>query len=251
MPSSELNNVVPNHVAIVMDGNGRWAKKRLLPRTMGHHAGVKATRKIIEYCVNNNIKALTLFAFSSENWQRPEQEVSSLMTLFLTALSAEINELQKQNVAVKFIGERSRLPEKLQKCIADAETKTKDNSGLKLNIAANYGGRWDIVNATKKIIEEVSNKQLSVDDLTDELFARYMSLSDQPEPDLFIRSGGESRVSNFLLWQLAYTELYFTDLLWPDFDEEAFEKALSWFSNRQRRFGKTERQIDNNNSAHN
>ena len=168
MPSNALNNVVPNHIAIVMDGNGRWAKKRRLPRTMGHHAGVKATRKIIEYCVNNNIKALTLFAFSSENWQRPEQEVSSLMTLFVSALSAEINELQKQKVVVNFIGERKRLPEKLQKCIVDAETKTKDNTGLKLNIAANYGGRWDIVNATQKIIEDVSNNKISADDLSDE-----------------------------------------------------------------------------------
>lgn len=244
MSSDESHNIVPNHVAIVMDGNGRWAKKRLLPRTMGHHAGVKATRKIIEYCVNNHIKALTLFAFSSENWQRPEQEVSSLMSLFVTALSSEINELQKQDVAVKFIGERNRLPEKLQKCIEDAEIKTKDNSGLKLNIAANYGGRWDIVNATQRIIEDVQNNHLAADDLTDKLFTSYMSLSDQPEPDLFIRSGGESRVSNFLLWQLAYTELYFTDLLWPDFDETAFEEALSWFASRQRRFGKTERQTD-------
>jgi len=251
MPSSELKPVSPNHVAIVMDGNGRWAKKRLLPRTMGHHAGVKATRKIIEYCVNNSIKALTLFAFSSENWQRPEKEVSSLMTLFVTALSTEISELKKQNVVVKFIGERSQLPEKLQQCINDAELKTKDNSGLKLNIAANYGGRWDIVNATRKIIEDVGDNKLSPGDISDKLFTQYMSLSDQPEPDLFIRSGGESRVSNFLLWQLAYTELYFTDLLWPDFDEEAFENALSWFSNRQRRFGKTERQITNNKSANN
>ena len=250
MSSSDTNNVVPNHVAIVMDGNGRWAKKRLLPRTMGHHAGVKATRTIIEYCVNNKIQALTLFAFSSENWQRPEQEVSSLMSLFVTALSAEINELQKQNVAVKFIGDRTRLPEKLQTCIDDAEMKTKDNGGLKLNIAANYGGRWDIVNAAKRIIDDVRDDKLSADDLTDKLFGQYMSLTGQPEPDLFIRSGGESRVSNFLLWQLAYTELYFTDLLWPDFDDKAFEEALAWFSNRQRRFGKTEPQITNK-SAHN
>lgn len=244
MSSSDTNRVFPNHIAIVMDGNGRWARKRLLPRTMGHRAGVKATRKIIEYCVNNNIEALTLFAFSSENWQRPEQEVSSLMTLFVTALSAEINELQKQNVAVTFIGERSRLPEKLQKCILDAEIKTKNNKGLKLNIAANYGGRWDIVNAAKKIFADLDKNNLSVDDLNDELFSQYMSLSEQSEPDLLIRSGGESRVSNFLLWQLAYTELYFTDVLWPDFDEEALEKALIWYSNRQRRFGRTERQID-------
>lgn len=245
MSSSDTNRVFPNHIAIVMDGNGRWAKKRLLPRTMGHHAGVKATRKIIEYCVNNNIEALTLFAFSSENWQRPEQEVSSLMTLFVTALSAEIDELQNQNVAVTFIGERNRLPEKLQKCILDAEIKTKNNKGLKLNIAANYGGRWDIINATKKIFTDLDKNNLSVDDLNDKLFGQYMSLSEQSEPDLFIRSGGESRVSNFLLWQLAYTELYFTDVLWPDFDEEALEKALIWYSNRQRRFGKTERQVDN------
>lgn len=244
MSSDESHNIVPEHIAIVMDGNGRWAKKRLLPRTMGHHAGVKATRKIIEYCVNNHIKALTLFAFSSENWQRPEQEVSSLMSLFVSALSSEMNELQKQNVAVRFIGERNRLPEKLQRCIEDAEIKTKDNSGLKLNVAANYGGRWDIVNATQRIIEDVQDKRITVDDLTDKLFSGYMSLSDQPEPDLFIRSGGESRVSNFLLWQLAYTELYFTDLLWPDFDDAALEEALSWFSSRQRRFGKTERQTN-------
>jgi len=246
MPAKDADSIDPDHIAIVMDGNGRWAKKRLLPRTMGHRAGVKATRRVIENCVNRRIKALTVFAFSSENWRRPEQEVSSLMTLFVTSLTTELDELHRKDVAVNFIGDKSRFPDKLQKCIRDAEGKTKDNPGLKLNIAANYGGRWDILNATRQIVEDVGQNKLSAEDIDDKTYSSYLSLSGQPEPDLFIRSGGESRMSNFLLWQLAYTELYFTDLLWPDFDDVAFENALSWFSNRQRRFGKTESQIDNN-----
>ena len=241
---------LPEHVVVVMDGNGRWAKKRLLPRTAGHHAGVKSTRKVVEECVKAKIQALTLFAFSSENWKRPEQEVSSLMELFVSTLQSEVESLHKQNVCVRFIGECSAFSEKLQNKIHHAKELTKTNTGLQLNIAVNYGGRWDIAEACKTIAENIQSGSLQVSDVDAELVDKYVCLSNLPEPDLFIRTGGEQRISNFLIWQLAYTELYFTDVLWPDFKATEFSTALDWFANRQRRFGKTGEQIDDSRPQH-
>jgi len=234
----------PKHIVVVMDGNGRWAKKRLLPRTAGHHAGVKSTRKIVEECIKQKIQALTLFAFSSENWKRPEQEVSSLMELFVSTLQSEVESLHKQNVRVRFIGECTAFSEKLQKKIIEAKELTRNNSGLQLSIAVNYGGRWDIAEACKTIVSKIQLGELQVDDINAELIDEYVCLKQLPDPDLFIRTGGEIRISNFLIWQLAYTELYFTDVLWPDFKSEEFEIALNWYAGRQRRFGKTGEQIE-------
>ena len=234
---------LPAHIAVVMDGNGRWANKRHLPRAAGHKAGVNATRRIVENCAKSNIQALTIFAFSSENWNRPEAEVSSLMALFITTISAEVKKLHKKNVCVKFIGDRSRFSEKLQSSINQSEALTETNTGLRLNIAANYGGRWDVVNACKLLLAEVENNKKMIDEIDEDLLASFVSLSDVPPPDLFIRTGGEQRISNFLIWQLAYTELYFVDTLWPDFSDDDFSAALSWFAGRQRRFGKTGQQI--------
>lgn len=241
--SAPDNAASPQHIAVVMDGNGRWANKRYLPRAAGHKAGVNATRKIVENCARSNIRALTIFAFSSENWNRPESEVSTIMTLFLTTITAEVKKLHKKNVCVRFIGERSRFTQKLQNSINEGEDLTKDNDGLQLNIAANYGGRWDVVNACKSLIAEVQNNKMSLDEVNEKSLNNFMSLSTLPEPDLFIRTGGEQRISNFLIWQLAYTELYFVDTLWPDFSEDDFSAALSWYAGRQRRFGKTGQQI--------
>ena len=238
---------LPRHIAIVMDGNGRWAKKRLLPRTAGHKAGVKSTRKVVELCVARGIQALTLFAFSSENWKRPEQEVSSLMELFVSTLQSEIESLHNQNVRVRFIGDCHAFSEKLQAKISQAEMLTAGNTGLQLNIAVNYGGRWDIANACQGIAKQVLDQKISVSDIDAELVDRNLSLAELPDPDLFIRTGGERRVSNFLMWQLAYTELYFCDELWPEFNEHAFDQAIEWFSGRQRRFGKTGEQIETKN----
>jgi len=234
----------PKHIVVVMDGNGRWAQKRLMPRTAGHHAGVKSTRKIVEECIKGKIQALTLFAFSSENWKRPEQEVSSLMELFVSTLQSEVESLHKQNVRVRFIGECSAFSEKLQKKIKEAKALTRNNSGLQLNIAVNYGGRWDIAEACKTIVSKIQMGELQVDDINAELIDEYVCLKQLPDPDLFIRTGGEMRISNFLIWQLAYTELYFTDVLWPDFNSEEFTTALNWYAGRQRRFGKTGDQVE-------
>jgi undecaprenyl diphosphate synthase len=234
---------LPQHIAVVMDGNGRWASKRHLPRAAGHKAGVNATRKIVENCEKANIKALTIFAFSSENWNRPKDEVSNLMSLFITTISAEVKKLHKKNVCVKFIGDRTRFADKLQASINDSEALTKDNTGLRLNIAANYGGRWDVVNACKGIIDDIQDGVLSAGSVDEGRLSEYMSLSDVPDPDLFIRTGGEQRISNFLIWQTAYSELYFTDTLWPDFSDDEFDAAIDWFQGRQRRFGKTGQQI--------
>ncbi|MCW8853944.1 MAG: isoprenyl transferase [Gammaproteobacteria bacterium] len=233
----------PEHIVVVMDGNGRWAKKRFMPRTAGHKAGVKATKEVVKACVENQIKVLTLFAFSSENWKRPEQEVSSLMELFLTTLQSEVNELHEQSVRMRFIGECSAFSDKLQNRIKQTEELTQNNSGLCLNIAVNYGGRWDIANACQMIAEKIESGEITSKDVNAELVNRYVAVSDLPEPDLFIRTGGDKRISNFLIWQLAYTELYFTDLLWPDFNRGELNEALTWFANRQRRFGKTGDQI--------
>jgi len=240
----KLNNS-PRHIAIIMDGNGRWAQKKHLPRAAGHQAGVKAVRKIVEYCARNAIEVLTLFAFSSENWRRPEQEVSMLMGLFVSTLQLEVKKLHSNNIRIRFIGDRTAFAEKLQLKIAEAEAMTKDNQGLNLVVAANYGGRWDMQQALQKISTAVAEGELTCADIDESLIAQHLSLADLPEPDLFIRTGGEKRVSNFLLWQLAYTELYFTSELWPDFDEHSMALAINDFSTRQRRFGHTGEQIQN------
>mgnify|MGYP000041012911 CR=1 FL=1 len=237
------DKLLPRHIAVVMDGNGRWANKRHLPRAAGHKAGVNATRKIVENCAKNKIQALTIFAFSSENWNRPETEVSNLMALFITTISGEVKKLHKKNVRVEFIGDRSRFSEKLQNSINESEALTVNNTGLHLNIAANYGGRWDVVNACKLLMTEIQNNNRAIEEIDEGVFDSFVSLNDVPAPDLFIRTGGEQRISNFLIWQLAYTELYFIVTLWPDFSDEHFAAALSWFAGRQRRFGKTGKQV--------
>jgi len=240
---------LPRHVAIIMDGNGRWALKRRLPRIAGHKAGVEAVRAIIESCSSKGVEVLTVFAFSSENWKRPKKEVSLLMELFVTALGREVKKLHKNNVKIKIIGDRFAFNPRLQKSIANAEEVTKDNTGLRVVIAANYGGRWDIALAAKKLAEQVGSGKINPADITPELLDSHLSLKDYPEPDLFIRTGGEQRVSNFLLWQLAYTELYFTDILWPDFNEVALDDAFNSFAGRQRRFGQTGEQVELANGA--
>lgn len=241
--SQSNENGLPHHIAVVMDGNGRWANRRHMPRVAGHKAGVNATRRIVENCAKKSIRVLTIFAFSSENWRRPETEVSSIMSLFVTTISAEVKKLHKKNVCIKFIGDRSRFSEKLQNSINESERLTMNNTGLRLNIAANYGGRSDIVHACELLIKDIQQNKITVNELTEDLLGSYISLSDVPAPDLFIRTGGEQRISNFLIWQLAYTELYFVDTLWPDFLDDDLERALSWFAGRQRRFGKTGQQV--------
>ncbi len=229
-----------------MDGNGRWAKKRFLPRFAGHQAGLETVRRLVKYCAQENIEVLTLFAFSSENWRRPQEEVSLLMQLFITALQREVQKLHKNNVKLRVIGAREAFPNQLQEYIAQAEQLTAQNTGLTLVIAANYGGRWDITQAAQRMAREIQQGTLQVETLNEQQFKQYLCLADLPEPDLFIRTGGEQRVSNFLLWQLAYTEMYFTDTLWPDFDQAAFQQALHSFSTRQRRFGRTGEQLEKN-----
>jgi len=240
--SEELSNR-PNHIAIIMDGNGRWARQRGSPRAHGHQAGFRTTRHIVEVCGRLRIDVLTLFAFSSENWRRPETEVGFLLDLFLRALQSEVAKLHENRVCIQFIGERSAFSEKLQRQMAIAEEKTAHNNGLKLAIAVNYGGRWDIVNATRKIAKRVQNGALNPDDIDQDLFSEFISLQNWSEPDLFIRTGGEKRISNYLLWHLAYTELYFTDVLWPDFSEAELARAMDFFASRQRRFGRTGEQV--------
>ena len=243
LKSMELAN--PRHIAIIMDGNGRWAQKRFLPRAFGHQAGVKAVRKIVEYCATHKIEVLSLFAFSSENWRRPEEEVSLLMSLFMVTLQREINKLDRNNIRLRFIGDRSAFSEKLQQKMTEGEVQTQHNDALTLVVAANYGGHWDICQAMQKIATKIADGELSRDAINDQLINQYLSTADLPEPDLFIRTGGEQRVSNFMLWQLAYAELYFTPTLWPDFDQQSLEEAIQSFKSRQRRFGHTGEQILN------
>ena len=238
------DNKVPRHVAIIMDGNGRWARRRHLPRVAGHRVGLEAVRKTIKACVRHGVEVLTLFAFSSENWRRPKEEVGLLMNLFMTALDGEVKKLHKNGVRLRIIGDVAGFGPELQQRIRAAEELTRDNTVLSLNIAANYGGRWDITQACRSLAEEVAAGALQSEAISEELLRSRLSLSDLPEPDLFIRTGGEQRISNFLLWQLAYTELYFTDLLWPAFDEKAFTEALQSFAGRQRRFGRTGEQVE-------
>lgn len=235
---------LPEHVAIIMDGNGRWANRRQLPRVAGHRAGVENVRLVVERCGQLGIRVLTVFAFSSENWRRPPAEVRLLMELFSGALEQEVEILNANGVRLRVIGDRSQFPDKLRAEIAEAEEITQHNDGLNLVIAANYGGRWDVAQATRQIADEVASGHLRPEDVSDDLLASRLCLPDLPDPDLFIRTGGERRISNYLLWQLAYTELYFTDCLWPDFDRDEFDKALESYATRQRRFGMTGDQIE-------
>ena len=230
---------VPRHVAIIMDGNGRWAKQRRLPRFAGHKRGVEAVRAIVKACAERGVGYLTLFAFSSENWRRPPDEVALLMQLFIGALENEVQKLHKNGIRLKVVGDTSRFDPKIQTLIAEGERLTAANSGLTLTIAANYGGRWDILQALNRFLEEnTSKKEVQEQDLTP-----YLAMSYAPEPDLFIRTGGEQRISNFLLWQLAYTELHFTATLWPDFDAAALDEAFASYRQRERRFGRTSEQL--------
>jgi undecaprenyl diphosphate synthase len=230
--------LLPRHIAITMDGNGRWAAARGLPRPAGHKAGLTPVRMCIEQCSQRGVEALTLFAFSSENWRRPAEEVGSLMALFVEALDREIDELHQKSVRVRFVGERRNLAVRLQARIAAAEARTAQNSGLKLQVAMSYGGRWDLVQAARQVASECASGKVRPEDLTEESFARHLSLAGLPEADLLIRTGGEQRVSNFLLWDLAYAELYFTPRLWPDFATSDLEEALAYFAARERRFGR-------------
>lgn len=230
---------LPRHVAIVMDGNGRWALRRKLPRTAGHRAGIKSVRTVVEESVRQGIHALTLFAFSSENWCRPKPEVNFLMDLFMGTLRSEINRLTENGVRLRIIGERAAFPEKLRHRIAAAEKVTSTNQAMLLQIAANYGGRWDIVQAVRRLVADAHAGRIAPGDVDEEVFSSRLSFPDLPEPDLFIRTGGERRISNFLLWQSAYSELYFSDLMWPDFNALAYREALADFAGRQRRFGLT------------
>ncbi|HTL20150.1 MAG TPA: polyprenyl diphosphate synthase [Steroidobacteraceae bacterium] len=229
---------LPRHIAIIMDGNGRWAAARGLARSAGHKAGLTPVRMSIEQCSQRGVEALTLFAFSSENWRRPAEEVGSLMGLFIEALDREIEELHGKAVRVRFIGERRSLSVRLQARIAAAEARTAANSGLKLQIAMSYGGRWDIVQAAQMIARDCASGRLRPEEVTEESFARHLSLAGVPEADLLIRTGGEHRISNFLLWELAYAELYFSARLWPDFAVSDLEEALGYFAGRERRFGR-------------
>jgi undecaprenyl diphosphate synthase len=231
------------HIAIVMDGNGRWAQQRHRPRSFGHRAGQKAVRATIEFCLRRGIAALTLFAFSSENWQRPKDEVGALMELFLKALDREVAELHGYGVRIRFIGELSAFAPALRERMLAAMDKTLANTKLSLNIAVNYGGRWDIANAARQAAFAVQRGELAIATIDERSLAPYFSLGDLPPVDLFIRTGGEQRISNFLLWQAAYAELYFSDVLWPDFDHACLELALQEFSRRERRYGKTSAQV--------
>ncbi|TDR43886.1 undecaprenyl pyrophosphate synthetase [Tahibacter aquaticus] len=226
-----------------MDGNGRWARKRLRPRSFGHHAGQKAVRSAIEFCLRRGIRALTLFAFSSENWQRPPDEVSALMELFLKALDREVEELHGHGVRIRFVGELSAFAPALASRMHAAMDRTAANTALDVNIAVNYGGRWDIAQAARRIAQAVQSGAMAADAIDEHSLAPYLCLAGQPGVDLFIRTGGEQRVSNFLLWQIAYAEIHFTATLWPDFDTQAFEAALADYAGRERRFGKTSAQI--------
>jgi len=233
---------VPRHVAIIMDGNGRWARQRRLPRIAGHRRGVEAVRGVVKACADRGVGYLTLFAFSSENWRRPPAEVARLMQLFLAALENEVQKLHRNGIRLKVIGERSRFDRKIQALIAEGESLTAANPGLTLTIAANYGGRWDVLQALSRFTAE--RPAAAAAGLEEQALAPYLSMAYAPEPDLFIRTGGEQRVSNFLLWQLAYTELYFTDTLWPDFDAAALEEAFTSYRRRERRFGRTSEQLE-------
>jgi len=234
---------IPGHIAIVMDGNGRWAKKRSRPRSMGHQAGLKALRAIIEHCVKLGVGTLTVFAFSSENWNRPAGEVSRLMEIFLRALDKEAKELHQNGICLHFIGDKTAFKANIQTKMAEAEALTIGNTRMVTNIAINYGGRWDITQAAAQMATAIAKGALPAGDVNESQFANFLALSGSPDPDLFIRTGGEMRISNFLLWQSAYTEFYFTPVLWPDFDSQALDAAIAEFESRERRFGRTGEQL--------
>lgn len=246
---NEQSSHLPQHIAIVMDGNGRWAKKRLMPRIAGHRAGVKAARQVVKNCVKKNIRVLSLFAFSSENWQRPSTEVNYLMGLFLNGLEREFKVLNENNIQLRFIGNRTRFTEGLIQKIHEVELLTQGNTGMILIIAADYGGQWDICQAVRQLGKEIESGDLTSAAITPQLLASRLSFADLPDPDLLIRTSGELRLSNFMLWQLAYTELYFTETYWPDFDANELEKALLHYANRERRFGRSGEQINEEHHA--
>jgi undecaprenyl diphosphate synthase len=242
-PQTREPGAPPRHVAVIMDGNGRWASRRKLPRHLGHRAGVKAVRATVEGCARRGVEALTLFAFSSENWLRPAEEVARLMELFVEAIEREVDELHGNGIRVRFIGDLDTLKQHLRESIAAAEARTAANSRMTLYIAIAYGGRWDIVRAVRRLATGVSAGLMAPDAIDEAALARELALAGSPDPDLFIRTGGEHRISNFLLWNLAYTELYFCDCLWPDFDDAEIERAFRHFASRQRRFGLTGDQV--------
>ncbi|MGD2075769.1 MAG: polyprenyl diphosphate synthase [Gammaproteobacteria bacterium] len=239
----------PRHVAIIMDGNGRWAHRRSLPRYMGHREGVNAVHRTVEACLQQGIEVLTLFAFSSENWRRPKKEVGLLMDLFVRTLRSEVERLDRNGVRMEFIGDRSAFDPKLRSLMDSAERQTAHNDAMTLVIAVNYGGRWDLAQAAQRLAERVARGEMEAGAIDSAALGRELCITHLPEPDLFIRTGGEQRISNYLLWQLAYTELYFTDLLWPDFDRAAFDEALLSFAGRQRRFGQTGEQVEQSRRA--
>jgi undecaprenyl diphosphate synthase len=236
---------VPRHIAIIMDGNGRWARQRFLPRVAGHQRGVETVREVVKACRELGVEYLTLFAFSSENWRRPADEVSFLMQLFLKMLEREVIKLHQNNIRLKVIGDRSRFDDALNRRIAEAEQLTANNTSLTLTVAANYGGRWDIMQAAQRMLREHPER---AEGFIEDDLEPYLSMNYAPEPDLFIRTGGEQRISNFLLWQLAYTELYFTDTLWPAFDRAALQAAIQSYQKRERRYGRTSEQLKENNA---
>jgi len=233
----------PRHVAVIMDGNGRWASRRALPRHVGHRAGVRAVRAVVEGCARRGVEALTLFAFSSENWGRPSEEVARLMELFIEAMDREVDELDRNGIRLRFIGDRQTLKPHLIERIVAAESRTASNTQMTLYVALSYGGRWDIVQAARQVAARVAAGELDPEAVDEAAIGGGLQLADAPEPDLFIRTGGEQRLSNFLLWHLAYTELYFCDTLWPDFGDADLEKAFRFFGSRQRRFGLTTDQV--------
>ncbi|GAB3091004.1 polyprenyl diphosphate synthase [Lysobacter terrae] len=243
LPSDTASAPVPRHLAVIMDGNGRWAQRRRRPRMIGHRAGARAVDVCIDFCLDTGIQALTLFAFSSENWGRPEEEVGALMKLFLGALEREVDELDRRGVRIRFIGERDRFAEAIRARMEAAETQTAGNTRLQLSIAASYGGRWDIAQAARSLAREVAAGRLDPDAIDEAMLGARVALADVPAPDLFIRTGGDTRVSNFLLWQLAYTELWFTETLWPDLDAATLRRALDDYASRERRFGLTGEQV--------
>ncbi|WP_300427023.1 polyprenyl diphosphate synthase [Thalassolituus sp.] len=241
--TSAAQGSVPRHVAIIMDGNNRWAKKRFMPGVAGHKAGVDAVRAVVETSAREGVEVLTLFAFSSENWRRPEDEVGALMQLFIMALQREVKKLHKNNIRLVVMGDLSGFSAQIQGLIAEAEALTRDNDSMTLVVAANYGGQWDIAQAARKVAEEVKAGRLEPADIDEQTLHRYTWLNEFPAPDLMIRTGGEQRISNFMLWQTAYAEFYFSDALWPDFKEEEYKKALAAFAARTRRFGRTDDQL--------
>jgi len=234
---------IPRHVAIIMDGNNRWAKEHALTGVAGHKAGVDAVKAVVETCAREGVEVLTLFAFSSENWRRPKDEVSALMRLFLFALEREVRKLHRNNIRLRMIGDRSAFSQAIQKHMQKAEELTADNTGLTLVIAANYGGRWDLTQANQRLAEKVAAGELQPADITEELIQQHLSIGDLPMPDLLVRTAGEQRISNFLLWHLAYTEFYFPGVFWPDFKAEQMREALTVYAGRKRRFGQTDDQI--------